>query len=87
MKNNKARDKSNWKSEWIEEGKNQNNAEFNNLVQQNRGRQENSNTMDGNKNKVSLQRRKQREGTGNSKRNISDKRSMQSVRNSEETPK
>ena len=43
--------------------------------------------MDGNKNKVSLQRRKQREGTGKSKRNISEKHSMQSVWNSEETPK
>ena len=87
MKNNKVGDKSKWKSEWIEEGRNQNNAEFSNLVQQNRGGQENSDTMDGNKDKVSLQRRKQREGTENSKRNISDKRSMQSVWNSEETPK
>ena len=79
MKNKKTGDKSNWKLEWIEEGRNQNNAEFSNLVQQNRGGQENSDTMDGNKDKVSLQRRKQREGTENSKRNISDKRSMQSV--------
>ena len=87
MKNNKAGDKSNWKSEWIEEGKNQNNAEFSNLVQQNRGRQENSNTMDGNKNKVSLQRKKQREGTRKSKRKSFEKHSMQSAWNSEETPK
>ena len=57
----------------------QNGKQFSNSIHQNRRREENSDTMEGNKNKVSLQWRKQRQDTRKSKRNISDEPSMLSL--------
>ena len=53
----------------------QNGIECSNSIQQSR-REQNSNTMEGNKNKFCLQRRKQRKDPRKSKRDISDEHTM-----------
>ena len=66
MKNKRAEDKNNWKAEWIKGGGDE-------LVHSLATEEEdNSHTMERNKNKVNLQRRKHRADTGKSRRDISD---------------
>ena len=50
--------------------------EFNRAIQQNRRREENSKTIEGNKSKVIIQKIKQREDRGKSKNEISDEHSV-----------
>ena len=45
-------------------------------ILQNKKRKENPSTMGGNKNKINLQSRKQRQDTGETKKDISDEHSM-----------
>ena len=69
-----AGEKDNWKAECIREDGQE--AKWYRVQQLYSTREQNFNVMEGNKNKVSLQRRKQRKDTRKSKRNISDEHSV-----------
>ena len=74
MKNKKARDKNDWKAEWIREGWDQMVQSLATLFKKSKRTEQNSNTIAGNK--ITLQRRKQRKDTRKSKRDASDEDSM-----------
>ena len=73
MKNKIVGDKNNWKAQWIKKGGDEMVKCSNSIPQR---REENFNTIEGNKSKVIIQRRKQREDAGKSKKDISDERSV-----------